>query len=170
MARKLPKLEFSSEPLEESDLHLGDIAILVGLILVTDVLFVLIDSARSSLWGITFQELTLGILSGGYLLLRRFHCPRIFRWNPLPLKVLFSMIIVGIGVAILIDTLDRAVNMFFPMPEELEKWIERLTQWTTAERAAGAIIGVGLVAPLVEESIFRGAVQQYWERKHGAVS
>lgn len=170
MAGRIQNSECSTLSIEEKHLHFGDIAILLGLIFVIDALFFLIHSASSSLWVIAFQELTLGILSVGYLTLRRFRCPQTFRWVLLPPKVLLSMIVMGIGVAILSDTLDRVVNMFFPIPEELQNWIERLTHWNTAERAAGALIGVALLAPWVEESIFRGAVQQYWERRAGALS
>ncbi|UCD39237.1 MAG: CPBP family intramembrane metalloprotease [Fidelibacterota bacterium] len=67
-------------------------------------------------------------------------------------------VFIGLGVSVLIDELDRLVALLFPLPENIARGMEFLT-FTTPFEALLVVGGAVIVAPLVEEVVFRGFFQ-----------
>jgi len=112
-------------------------------------------------------ELALLVGTIAFFRYRQFPIREICRWNPVPVKLLPYVFLFGIGGAILLDGIDRLVGLIIPFPAEmLESYRKGLTTSTGWEKAL-VIFGVAIAAPLVEETIFRGAIQRTFENKSG---
>lgn len=75
-------------------------------------------------------------------------------------------LIIAVGVAVLVDELDRLVTMVFPLPEGLQSGLSFLT-FSTPFEALLVIGGAAVVAPIAEEMIFRGFFQGQLEAGYG---
>ena len=85
------------------------------------------------------------------------------RLNPVSSNVIFSTIIFSIGLIILSDELDKIIHAFLPAPE----YIVDLNGLLQPETIAGFIllfIAIAVIAPLGEELLFRGFLQQALEK------
>ena len=84
------------------------------------------------------------------------------RFNPISLNTIIATILLSIGLIILIDELDRLVYAIFGEPEYLEQLFEQLkiTSLTSGVFIIGTTV---IVAPLVEELLFRGFLQKQLE-------
>lgn len=85
------------------------------------------------------------------------------RLNPIsPLLAGFTALL-SFGIIVLSDEIDRIVQIFVPAPE----YIVDLSGLLQPETAVGYIllfIAVGIIAPLGEELLFRGFLQQFLEK------
>ncbi|MDD5765092.1 MAG: type II CAAX endopeptidase family protein [Candidatus Marinimicrobia bacterium] len=85
-----------------------------------------------------------------------------FRMKSVSLKSLVAILPVGLGMVIIMDELDRLVQMFFPIPEIFEQ-INRIM---TIDSIPSAIVIIGFIVilgPLFEEMLFRGFFQRILE-------
>ncbi len=85
------------------------------------------------------------------------------RLNPISMDVAWLTAILSVGLIILSDELDRIIQLFVPAPE----YIMDLNGLLQPETTLGFIllfIAVGLIAPLGEELLFRGFLQQFLEQ------
>ncbi|MBL50661.1 MAG: hypothetical protein CMG57_01730 [Candidatus Marinimicrobia bacterium] len=85
------------------------------------------------------------------------------RLNPISQEIFISTTLFSFGVIILSDELDRIVQMFIPAPD----YIVDLNGLLQPESVSGFIllfIAVVLIAPLGEELLFRGFLQQFLEK------
>jgi membrane protease YdiL (CAAX protease family) len=81
-----------------------------------------------------------------------------FRLQGISPATLRDTLFIGLGVSVLIDELDRLVALLFPLPEGIARGMEFLT-FATPFEALLVVGGAVLVAPLVEEVVFRGFFQ-----------
>lgn len=92
----------------------------------------------------------------------------IFRLHFPGLPVLLSTLLLAAGTIVLVDELDRVVQLLFPLPE---LWADRLQDivklLTFDSMRDGLIIVMSAVvfAGLFEEMLFRGLVQQTFEKE-----
>ncbi|MEE9161358.1 MAG: type II CAAX endopeptidase family protein [Candidatus Neomarinimicrobiota bacterium] len=80
------------------------------------------------------------------------------RLQPVAPSTWRDALLIGFGVSILVDELDRLVAVAFPLPE----WVIQGMQFLTYSTPGEALLVVGgavLAAPLVEELAFRGFFQ-----------
>ena len=85
-----------------------------------------------------------------------------FRLKPIPLNSIFSIVVLSLGTIILSDEIDRLIGMVLPKPDYIEKLAE-LFQFDTPLYALLLIFATVLIAPVSEEILFRGFLQQFLE-------
>ena len=89
--------------------------------------------------------------------------PTAYRLKPVSATTLRDTVLIGLGVTVLVDELDRLIAMIFPLPENVVRGMEFLAFGTPVE-ALLVILGAVLLAPLVEEIVFRGFFQGQLEQ------
>ncbi len=112
---------------------------------------------------VTESMLLIGVV--GYLRFRRLPIRELCRWNLVPLQVVPYFILFAVSGSVLLDGLDRLVGLVIPMPAETaESYRLELGASTVLEKFL-VVLGIGLAAPIVEETIFRGVIQSTFERR-----
>lgn len=114
-----------------------------------------------------FAVTEIAILAAGivYLKARRLNISEVCRWRAMPASSLIPLTIAAVGGAILLDGLDRLVALIIPMPAEQAEQLVRDVTPANKYEALLVILGLGVAAPLAEESLFRGAIQQWFEAR-----
>jgi membrane protease YdiL (CAAX protease family) len=144
------------------------ILILIGLLLASmTTIFILIafpnyDSLTVAQIGLLIGELFLPIPI--YIWARRINTDlkSFFRLNPVSLITILTSLPLALGVTILTDELDRIAQLVLHLPDQFTKIQEVLTIRDLL--SAIFIIGVVIIiAPFVEEIIFRGFFQRILE-------
>lgn len=85
-----------------------------------------------------------------------------FRLHPVSASVVFSVVILSVGIIILADEMDRVMSLFFPLPSALERLAD-IFKLTSARTMFLVISAVVIIAPLGEELLFRGFLQKFLE-------
>jgi membrane protease YdiL (CAAX protease family) len=96
------------------------------------------------------------------LIFKRTNLKSSLRLNPISLQSLLAIILLSIGLIIIIDELDRIVYTLFGQPEYLKELVEQL-KITSLFNGIIIVATTVLVAPLVEEMLFRGYLQKVLE-------
>lgn len=105
-------------------------------------------------------ELFLIVVPLVYINIKHYSMPDIFRWRKVPSNILLVSIPVGLGLAIVIDELDRILQLVFPMPEEMNSEIIKTMTITSGVDLVLLVFSAVILAAVVEEAIFRGFLQQ----------
>ena len=107
------------------------------------------------------------LLAFAWIYMRSRKLPRIkmFRWRSVPRKSIVYFLLVACAAAILFDELDRLIAIIIPMPEKQLEALKETFAPNTISEIILVIFSVVIVAPIVEESLFRGFVQQTFERR-----
>ncbi len=134
--------------------------ILVGVILFSKPLF---DPWAGKAEFLLSELLMFGITLV-FLKLQKFNVAELIRWNPLPRKLWWSLLLLVTGFVILLDELDRIISILIPMPVERIDELRSAFIFSTLPEAIWIILGVVIAAPLIEETIFRGIFQGTLER------
>jgi len=113
--------------------------------------------------GIFLSELLFIIPPLIYLRIKKYPIRQIFRWNGVSIWVILATFLIGVALIILLDEVDRMMNMYFPMPAELQTSLNdflKLDGWTDF-----MLVGFGVIfaAAICEESLFRGFLQSSLE-------
>lgn len=104
-----------------------------------------------------------------YLWLKRYPLKKCLRWNRVNGLILIAAVLIGLSLVVLLDELDRVINLFFPMPEDLRNVLFDFLKLKTWYDYLIVGSGVILVASFAEESLFRGFLQVSLEA-HGGVT
>jgi len=144
------------------------ILILIGLLLAsTTTIFILIafpnyNSLTVAQFGLLIGELFLPIPI--YFWARRIHADlkSFFRLNSVSLSTILTSLPLAVGVTILTDELDRIAQLVLHLPDQFTKIQEVLTIRDLLS-AVFIISVVIIIAPLIEEMIFRGFFQRILE-------
>ncbi len=102
-----------------------------------------------------------------YSFVFKYDIRRLFRLNPVPGTVIVLSLLVGIGLSVVGDELDRLINMVIPIPD----WMLEQMRPLQAENSMDwflILTGAVLVASVAEEALFRGFFQVTLERKGDA--
>lgn len=113
--------------------------------------------------GLVVGEIALFALVLIYLLKRNLPLKETFRLNPVPTSIMAIAIPVGISLVILVDEIDRLLQMIIPMPETLNKEIIQMMHADTPLEMVLIVLSAVVLAAVVEEAIFRGFFQQALE-------
>ena len=112
-----------------------------------------------------YTEITMFIFAWLYLRVRKLPQLELMRWRPVPRRIAGYLLLMAASGAVLLDELDRLVGLIIPTPEiQLEALQEAFVSSSPVENIL-IVLGVVVVAPLVEESLFRGIIQQTLERR-----
>jgi membrane protease YdiL (CAAX protease family) len=114
-------------------------------------------------WAIILSEALILLPLSTIVVRRGISLPEAYRLRPVSSTVLRDTVFIGLGVTILVDELDRLVAMVFPLPENITRGMEFLT-FSSPVEAVLVILGAVLLAPLVEEIVFRGFFQGQLEQ------
>lgn len=110
-------------------------------------------------------EILMLVFAWGYLSARKIPCREIFRWRSVPANSWKPILTISIAAAVLLDELDRLVSFIIPMPaEQVQLLYDAFIPGGTFELVC-VFLGVVIVAPIAEESIFRGFVQKTLESR-----
>lgn len=85
------------------------------------------------------------------------------RMNSISKKVILSAILIGIGLTIIADELDRIFGTLFSIPDEFFVELKTLMSITDITSFVYVIGLVVVLAPLIEEMVFRGFFQRILE-------
>jgi membrane protease YdiL (CAAX protease family) len=97
-----------------------------------------------------------------YLISKRIPLKSALRFNPISIKSVFAIILLSIGFIVIIDELDRIVYTLFGHPDYLEQLVEQL-KLTSIFNGIIIVASTVLIAPFVEEMLFRGYLQKVLE-------
>jgi len=130
---------------------------------------ILLSAALFGEWagkaGYILSELLLLILGIVYIRIRKLNLQDVMRWYPVPSSFWLPGILTAVGSAILLEELDRLVSLVIKLtPEQVEHISDSYSATGTFD-FLWIIIGVGIAAPFVEESLFRGVVQRAFENR-----
>lgn len=87
-----------------------------------------------------------------------------FRIRMISMRTAVAATLLSAGIVVLVDELDRIVNMLLPTPDLLAN-MESLLNLDSAGFALVSIFTIAVVAPVFEEMIFRGFLQKFLEEK-----
>ncbi len=121
-----------------------------------------IDTTNISLLSMLVSTLMIGLPVIIYLRINGLSFRKRLRINKISRNTLFSIIIISIGFIIIIDELDRIVYALFGSPDFLGELIEQL-KITSVYTGFLIILTTIIVAPIVEELLFRGFLQKVLE-------
>lgn len=130
---------------------------ILGLLFVPDIEEVTQNSLTLKIF-ITIGEMVLILIPIAFVKMRNLSFRKIFRWNPIPGHLLLWSFIIGVGMSIVGDELDRLVNIIIPAPEFLGRITQALQINSTADFLL-LVLGTVVVAALIEESLIRGFLQ-----------
>lgn len=139
-------------------------ALVIGAALVSlfKVLLPKVESTNISLISMLVSTVLIGVPVVIYLRLNGLSIRRRLRINTISINTFFSIIIISVGFIIILDELDRIVYILFGQPEILQELVEQL-RITSIYSGFFIILTTVLVAPLVEEMLFRGYLQKVLE-------
>ena len=139
-------------------------ALLIGTALVSlfKVLMPNVESTNISLISMLVSTVLIGVPVIIYLRLNGLSIRRRLRINTISINTLLSISIISIGFIIILDELDRIIYILFGQPEFLQELVEQL-RITSIYSGFFIILTTVLVAPLVEEMLFRGYLQKVLE-------
>ncbi len=94
-----------------------------------------------------------------YMTTQRYSFTQIFRLRPISRDVIICSVLIGIGLTVTSDALDRVIQIVFPIPEI---WLESIQEMLTINSISEGIIIVltaVIMAAVLEEMLFRGFLQ-----------
>ena len=113
-------------------------------------------------------ELVFIVPSIIYLNKNNYSCKKYFKLNKISNKILFPLVIFSIGIVVLSDSIDRIINVYIPIPKFYEEMLNILI-WNDIWSFLIIIINVVIVAPVIEEMIFRGLLLWGLEEKYKSI-
>ena len=140
-------------------------AILVGtgLVALLGVLLPNLNSSKISLLTMLISTVIIGLPVIIYLRFKGLSIPEHLRINKISSNTFISIILISIGFIIIVDELDRIVYTLFGAPEYLHELVEQL-KITSIYNGFIIILITAIIAPLVEEMLFRGYLQKVLEK------
>ena len=95
-----------------------------------------------------------------YIKLRGLPLRALLRWNPIMKGSWLLIVILSLSSAVLLDEFDRIIKGLLSVPHEFTESIKDAYQADSLSGFIWLILGLGIAAPWVEESIFRGFFQR----------
>lgn len=102
-----------------------------------------------------------------YLRIKGYNVRRCLRWNPINVPQIFTALLIGLALIVLLDEADRLMNLFFPMPAELQEEIRNFLKAENTWDYVTIWLGTVVLAAICEESLFRGFIQVSMEAYGG---
>ena len=99
-----------------------------------------------------------------YVLAKRFDFREVFRWRMVEGRVLLVSGVIGLGVSIVLDEVDRLIQGLIPMPDGIQALLKASLTFGSPGELVVLILAVVVVAGFSEEMLFRGFFQGAVER------
>jgi len=96
---------------------------------------------------------------------RRLPYRKIFRLNPIRRSVALVSVVIGIFLTILVDELDRLLQILIPMPEQWRQLLEEAFRFSNVQEFLIILFTAIFLAAVCEEMLFRGFFQGILERR-----
>jgi len=112
---------------------------------------------------ITFGEVGLILIPLAYVKSRGLSYQKVFRWNAIPAPLILWSLVIGMGISIIGDEMDRLINIIIPAPEFVGEIAEALRIHSTTDFFL-LFTGAVIAAAFIEESIIRGFLQTSMEK------
>ena len=147
------------------------LAILVGagLVALFTELLPNLNSSRISLLAMSISTITIGLPVIAYLRYKGLSISEHLRINKISSNTFVAIVLISIGFIIIIDELDRIVYTLFGAPEYLQDLVEQL-KITSIYSGFIIIVTTAILAPIVEEMLFRGYLQKVLEDSWGDIT
>jgi membrane protease YdiL (CAAX protease family) len=116
-------------------------------------------SSVSDQWKMVFLESSVIIPVLIYVWIRRYPFRQVFRLRPVPAIVLIVSGLIGLGLSVVTEEINRLVQFILPMPDVLAEALEKTLVFHSVSEFLVLILGVVLVASFAEEMLFRGFFQ-----------
>ena len=113
-------------------------------------------------WGILLSEALVVVPLYYVLRKRKMSIVETLRLKPVHGTTVRDTIVLGLGLTIVMDEIDRLIAIVFPLPGDLDSGMNFLLFENSFE-AMLVIGGAVIVAPFVEEILFRGFLQRQLE-------
>jgi len=126
------------------------------------------NNTNLSLILIGFLEFIFIVPSLIYFYKNDYSYKKYFKLNNISNKILFPLVVFSIGVFILSDAIDRIINIFIQVPSFYSEVLDML-RWNDVYSFLIIIISVVVIAPIIEEMIFRGLLLRGLEKKYKSV-
>ncbi len=139
--------------------------ILLGLLLLSDLLF----GTWAGQAKYILTELTLLTFVIAFIKLRGLSISTLLRWNPVQVKCWKYLILLALASTFLLNEFDKLIIIITSTPPEFLTALEKSYQFNSVSDLLWLMIGIGIAASCVEESIFRGMVQTTLESKYSFV-
>lgn len=137
------------------------------IIILAFLLMIMIDLFLGTVLGKAKLLLMEGIIVVPAVLYTRFKgggYRSVFRLNPVKWNYMKAAVFMGIGLSVLGDELDRLVQIVLPMGRDMMNQLNEYLSWNSFPEAVIVVCAVLIVAPLSEEALFRGFLQQRMEK------
>ncbi|MBD3165020.1 CPBP family intramembrane metalloprotease [bacterium] len=92
------------------------------------------------------------------------------RIRPVPRNMLLHGALAGVGLAVVGDELTRLIDLIVPIPEEIGEALRMLMTYDSGFDFLVIFATICLIAPLVEEMLFRGFIQRWTEGRIGVTN
>ena len=110
------------------------------------------------------MELTIILPAIVFVIAKRYPFANVFRVRKVSSRTIGAALLISFCAVFIMDELDRLVNMLFPMPDMLLREIEAMMKIASMSDAIVVILFAVIGAGILEEMLFRGFLQQGFER------
>lgn len=122
------------------------------------------DEITTAQTGLLIGEILLPIPIFFWAKGRRINMRSLFRLNPVSLNTILAAVPIAIGLTIIADEIDRITQTLIKIPAGFSK-IQEIMMITDPLSAFFVVGVVIIIAPFIEEIIFRGFLQRILERR-----
>ena len=131
------------------------------LMLVTGIIAIFLFSEKMLL----VMEMTIIIPAAIFVVAARYPFIDVFRAKKVSLQTTAASVLIAFSVVVVMDEIDRLVAIIFPMPEFLLEEIMAVFTINTTLDGITIIFFAVIAAGIIEEMLFRGLLQQAFERQ-----
>jgi membrane protease YdiL (CAAX protease family) len=117
-----------------------------------------------SKWEMVILEITVIVPVLIYIRIRKYSFRRIFRLHPVKRSILLVSGLIGLGLSVVTEEINRLVQFVLPMPETLVESLEQTLLFHSVSEFLVLVLGGVLIAGFLEEMLFRGFFQGAMEQ------
>lgn len=115
-------------------------------------------------------ELSLIFVPLIFLRLRNFPVAKCLRLRAVPRHILWASVGVTAGLVVIMDEIDRLIQLILPMPQELTAEISSIMEIHSGLDLALILLSAVILAGVIEETLFRGFLQRVMEEQIGVTN
>jgi len=140
---------------------------------ITMLVLIILPIAIGDRWGkpeLVFLELFVLFPVLFYVFIYKLPVKTTFRLKKTSFPILAAAGFIGLCLGIVVDEMNRLVQMVFPMQKDIWEALKSLFTWNSGYELSIILIAAVIIGPLAEELLFRGFTQQIFEKKKSVTS